>query len=329
MEFNKNLRRHVLGLEKNYTSYEIAVLSRFNKNSSFRIYELLKSHIYKSKKSVNNGRVDVEYNISELRFMIGLANSDDAGVKNAMAAMGNNIDWDILYSKLDKKDRKYDTWYDFQRYVIQPAQAELKEKSNVRFEYEGIRTGRKMGRIRFYVYPNTPSDANIIDERTEFIEENARAGRQRQMPRDLPEWQPYYDKYVGHNNLTPEDMDVLVQASGFDGAMIDLAIKQADEQPYIDNYMGWIISCMKAGGYKKKNVADGSQEKADFINTVIDKAHAPETKCRVWERTKQKDDFPEFLDYMYDKKGISFDELDFCYDPEEAIQEYINWRKIK
>ena len=121
VEFNKNLREHILGLEKNYTSYELAVLTRFKKNSSFRLYELLKSHIYKSRMSVNGGRVDVEYNISELRFMIGLANGDDPGVKNAMAAMGNNIDWDVLYEKLDKKDRKYEAWADFQRYVVKPA----------------------------------------------------------------------------------------------------------------------------------------------------------------------------------------------------------------
>ncbi|MBQ7241185.1 MAG: replication initiation protein, partial [Firmicutes bacterium] len=164
VEFNKNLREHVLGLEKNYTSFELAVLTRFKKNSSFRIYELLKSHLYKSRRDVNNGRVDVEYNVSELRFMIGLANGDDQGVKNAMADMGSVINWDELYQKLDKKDRKYETWFDFQRYVIKPAQEELEEKSNLRFEYKGIREGRKMRRIRFAIYPNIPANPDVIDE---------------------------------------------------------------------------------------------------------------------------------------------------------------------
>ena len=188
VEFNKNLREHVLGLEKNYTSLELAVLTRFKKNSSFRLYELLKSHLYKSRSDINGGRVDVEYKISELRFMIGLANGDDPGVKNAMAAMGNNIDWDVLYSKLDKKDRKYETWFDFQRYVIKPAQEELSEKSNLRFEYEGLRHGRKMEDIRFFVYPNHPTNSEVIDERAEFIEEErAKLAKYEQMMAQVKE----------------------------------------------------------------------------------------------------------------------------------------------
>ena len=246
IEFNKNLREPVLGLEKNYTSLELAVLTRFKKNSSFRIYELLKSHIYKSRAGVNDGRVDVEYNISELRFMIGLANGDDPGVKNAMAAMGNNIDWDVLYSKLEKKDRKYETWFDFQRYVIKPAQEELAEKSNIRFEYEGIRKGRKMGHILFGIYPNTPRNPDVIYERQEFIEQNAKVNRQLEMPRDLS-----------------------------------------------------------------------------------DKAHSPDTKRRVWEMTKNKEDFGDFLEYIEKYKGISFDVLEEVYDPGEAVQEYIDWKKAQ
>ena len=328
VEFNKNLREHVLGLEKNYTSLELAVLTRFKKNSSFRLYELLKSHLYKSRQDINGGRVDVEYNISELRFMIGLANGDDPGVKNAMAAMNNNIDWDVLYSKLDKKDRKYETWFDFQRYVIKPAQEELEEKSNLRFDYEGIRHGRRMEEIRFYVYPNNPSHPEVIDERREFIEEEkAKQNRQYEMPRDIPEYRPLYDDYVGHNNLSPEDIDLLIKLSGFDSELVRSAIAQADEQPEIENYMGWIVSCIKAGGYSRTDVVEGSHERAVFIKDLKEKANSPETKKRVWEMTKQKSDFEDFLRYMEDVKGITVDEIEICYDPGEAAKEYIDWKK--
>lgn len=327
VEFNKNLREHILGLEKNYTSYELAVLTRFKKNSSFRLYELLKSHIYKSRASVNNGRVDLEYNISELRFMIGLANSDDQGVKNAMAAMGSHIDWDVLYEKLDKKDRKYETWFDFQRYVIKPAQQELLEKSNIRFEYEGIREGHKMGRIAFYIYPNKAKDVEIIDERKEFIEEKAKEGRQHQLPRDLPEWVDFYDKYVGHNNLSPEDIDLLIQKASFNKQLIIEAIAAADKQPELNNYIGWIIAFIKNGGYKTTATVDGSVEKAEIITEIREKAHSPETKARVWEMTKRKSDFADFLSYMESSKGITPDEIELCFEPGEAVAEYIEWKK--
>ena len=151
IKFNEEIREHILGLESNYTTLELGVMTGFEKNSSFRIYELLKQDIYKSRPDVNGGRVDVEYNISEFRFMIGLANGDAQNVKNEMARMGKNIDWDVLYSKLDKKDRKYEKWYDLAKYVIRPAQEELGKKSDIRFEYEGMRSGHRMVKVIFHI----------------------------------------------------------------------------------------------------------------------------------------------------------------------------------
>ena len=121
IKFNNELKSHVLGLEKNYTSLELSVMTDFKKNSSFRLYEGLKKEAYKIPKG-EGCYTQAEYNISELRFIIGLANSDDQMVKNAMATMGRVIDWDKLYEKLDKKDKKYEEWRDFQRRVIKPAQ---------------------------------------------------------------------------------------------------------------------------------------------------------------------------------------------------------------
>ena len=329
VEFNKNLREHVLGLENNYTSFELAVLTQFKKNSSFRIYELLKSHIYKSRAGVNGGRVDVEYNISELRFMIGLANSDDPGVKNAIAAMGNHIDWDEAYSKLEKKDRKYDTWFDFQRYVIKPAQEELAEKSNIRFTYEGVREGRRYGRIRFSIYPNEPTNANIIDEKAEYIEEKKRDNRQSTMPRDLPEFARIYETYVGHNNLSAEDIDYLLKISKFNGELVERTIQLADSQKgMIDNYMAWIVAGIQRGGYDEGTpVMGGSAEKGLRFKKLDQEIHTSEGKQHIWEMTKEKEDYGIFLRYEKLVKGISEDELNMIYSAEDAVNEYIDWVK--
>ena len=62
LKFNQVLREHLFGLERNFTTLELSVMTNFKKSSSFRIYELLKKDLFRSKASVNNGRVDVEYN---------------------------------------------------------------------------------------------------------------------------------------------------------------------------------------------------------------------------------------------------------------------------
>lgn len=326
INFNDNLRPHVLGLEKNFTSYELSVLTGFKKNSSFRIYELLKSHIYKSRKSKNDGRVDVVYNISELRFMIGLANGDDAGVKNAAAAMAPHIDWDILYDKLDKKDRKYEMWGDFQRYVIKPAQQELLEKSNIRFEYEGRRQGRKMKEILFHIYPNKPQNEDIIDEKSKYLESNS-IYRQLELPRDqFPE---FYEKYEGHNELAKEDLDLLIFTAGQDIRRVEAAIEAADAQNHLHNYMGWLISYLKSPReYAKTEVLQGDSKRADTVRKVREdyEQNKDTVTDRVWQKTKKKEEFSDFIEGIT-AQGITLEQFEELFDSSEKLDVFINWKK--
>ncbi len=338
VRFNENLRNHILGLERNYTTLELSVLTEFKKNSSFRIYELLKKEIYKSDPNKNGGRVDVEYPLSEFRFMIGLSNSDDQIIKNEMARMGNNVDWDILYNKLDKKERKYEAWSELARNVIVPAQEELAEKSNIRFTFEGIKSGRKISRILFSIYPNNATDRLQSKERQMIINENKARhdfnveknapNRQLEIPRDLEKVSDLYDEFVGHNELTAEDIDVLVDAANYDKDLIREAIRQADEQPSINNYMGWIISCIKAGGYRKVDTINGSHDAAVAWKENKERSNTPEVQKQVWEYTKTRDDFDEFLAYE-EKHGTTLEMLDYYYSPHEALEEYLNWRMAK
>lgn len=325
VEFNKQLREHVLGLEKNYTTLELSVLTGFKKNSSFRLYELLKSHIYKSRKEINDGRVDVEYNISELRFMIGLANGDDPSVKNAMAAMSNNIDWDDLYMHLDKKDRKYEAWYDFTRYVIDPAQTELKEKSNIRFEYEGIRDGHRMSRIMFFVYPNNPSNTEVIDERQRLIEANALPNRQMEIPLDT--YPQIYVDYIGHNKLSKEDIDLLMQKAGLDEERVREVIQMADEQPNISNYMGWLIKAIE-NNYTRTDVLEGSAEKAEVFREVLDsyEKNKEDIATKAWNKIKTKKEFPAFVKAV-EEGGLDIEQIEVIYSPQELTKAFTDWNK--
>lgn len=326
INFNENLRPHVLGLEKSYTSYELSVLTGFKKNASFRLYELLKSHIYKGRKNPE-GRVDVVYNLSELRFMIGLANGDDQRVRNAAAAMAPHVDWDILYTKLEKKDRKYEVWADFQRCVLQPAQQELKEKSNIRFEYEGRRTrGRKISEILFSIYPNEPVDAEAINEKSRLIEKNS-LYRQLEMPRDqFPE---FYEKYEHHNDLEKEDLDLLLFKAGNDVEKVEAAITEADRQGYIGNYMGWIISYLTAPReYRKTEVIEGSAKQAQAVRKIRRnyEDNRESTASRVWERMKKKEEFADFAQDLQEQ-GVSLDQFEEAFDHSEMADIFIAWKK--
>ncbi len=323
VKFNSVLRDHILGLEKNYTTLELSVMTDFKRNSSFRLYELLKKDAYKIPPKPG-GSIQVEYNISEIRFIIGLANADEPDVKRALANMGNSIDWDALFEKLDKRDRKYSEWRDFQKYILKTAQEELEEKSDIRFEYEGIKEGRRTKRVRFTIYRNTPKNPEIIDERQQILEINSMKIRQAEMPYDsFPE---LYDELVGHNKLTKEDVDLLLEKALFKEDVVRSAIKRADEQGFISNYMGWLIRYIERGGYGNVETIEGSVERADKAREMKESYERDKesTAAKMWEKVKQKKEYPAFV-AMLEDENINPDMLESIYTPLEIVKMYTDW----
>ncbi len=331
IKFNNELRDHVLGLTSSYTNLELAVMTDFKRNTSFRLYEVLKKDAYKIPKnnsSEDDPSVQVEYNISELRFIIGLANSDDQMVKNAMANMGKDIDWDDLYDKLDKKDKKYEEWRDFQRRILKPAQEELAEKSDIRFDYEGLREGRKTKRILFTIYRNIPSNLEIIDERQRIIEENAVPFRQLEMPYDtFPE---LYEELIGHNDLCKEDITLLLKKADYNPDRVRDAVKMADQasnNSFINNYMGWLIKCLEEG-WTDKGVVEGSSNQAAVVTAVMDeykKADKEGLAKKSWYRIKSKPEFVEFKEAI-EEEGMDIEQMEVIYTCQELTKAYTDFR---
>lgn len=322
IKFNDVLRDHVLGLEKNYTSLELSVMTDFKKNASFRLYEVLKKEVYRIPKGDYSGSVEVEYNISELRFIIGLANSDDDDVKKAVA---NGVaDWDELYDRLDKKDKKYEEWRDFHRRILKPAQDELEEKSDIRFDFEGIREGRRCRRVHFTIYRNIPRNPEVIDERQRIIEANAKEYRQLEMPYDtFPE---LYNDLIGHNHLDKEDVDLLLKKADYDEDRVRQVVEMADATDEISNYMGWLIRAIE-NNYTKTETISGSADRAEEVRTV--RKNYENNKAvivkRAWERVRDNEDFPDFVS-MVEDNGLSRELLESIYPVAEILQMYADWK---
>ena len=322
IKFNNVLRDHVLGLEKNYTSLELSVMTDFKKNASFRLYEVLKKEVYKIPKGERDASVEVEYNISELRFIIGLANSDDEDVKKAVA---NGVaDWDELYDRLDKKDKKYEEWRDFHRRILKPAQEELLEKSDIRFDFEGIREGRRCRRVRFTIYRNIPKNPDIIDERQRIIEANAKEFRQLEMPYDT--FPKLYNDLIGHNHLDKEDVDLLLKKAEYDENRVRRAVELADEQDNLSNYMGWLIRAIE-NNYTKTETISGSADRADTISRIKKSYDSNKENIvnKAWERVKENPDFGGFMG-MVEENGLTRELLESIYPINEILQMYADWK---
>jgi len=327
--FNNDLKEHILNLERNYTTLELSILSSFESNASFRLYELLKSErgleLSKRKKEGNpDDEIVCEFGVSELKFMMGLANSSSEEARIAIDSMAPDVDWDKVYEALDPKDRKYERFNNFKTRVLVPAQKELQEKSNIRFEFEPIaKTGTKYSRIRFYTYSNVPTNPKIIDERAEYIAKKFRSvPNQAEIPYDLPGYEDLFDTYVGHNGLAAEDIKMLLDDCGGDKDIVKRAIIMADEQEHLVNYIGWIRKCVKSGGYKTSETMNGSKNRAEKVNDVIDAVRGvPEEASfqeRLWSRKVDDEMYFVFANYLKDK-NIELKDFELAYSVEERL----------
>lgn len=327
--FNKNLTPYVHNLKNNFTTMEVAVLMKFKKGYSYRIYELLKKEIYRSNPDINNGIVIKEYGLNELRCTIGLANTDEEGVKKAIA---DGKSWDYIYEKVIQ-EKQFPVWYDFKRKVLEPAREELAQTSDIRFNYEADRygTGGKVRKIKFfiekndpekYVYENVASTARLIRESNKEYQQFTVDDYV-----NVSESDSELDSYIGMNGLTRDNIIEFIRIADGDEDKVVKAIKMANEQPEIRNYVGWIISCIKKDYQEGIPVVDGSAEKgrrAKEIKEFYDE-NANAIAERVWLKTKSRPDYQDFIDYM-SRNGIKESSIEIIYDAAERTELYTEWR---
>lgn len=116
---------YVFGLKKEFMQYELWNVLNLHETNHQQLYRILKQYERIAEKTIP---------LEELKFCLGL-------------------------------DGKHEKFYDFRRDVLEPCQKALAEKTDIFFEYEPIRKGRKIYSIRFTIHKNAPqSDKPLLSE---------------------------------------------------------------------------------------------------------------------------------------------------------------------
>ncbi|UZP08579.1 replication initiation protein (plasmid) [Clostridium botulinum] len=137
LKFDSSLKPYMLQLKELYTSYKLENILSLKSKYSLRIYEILKCNQFKKVWEVE---------LVELKKILGIT------------------------------EKSYSVYQNVKNRIIIQAQKELKEKTDISFEFEEIKTGRKVTSIKFIIKINkvngiVPKDKKPINEVSVDIEE--------------------------------------------------------------------------------------------------------------------------------------------------------------
>lgn len=230
LEFSPRLKPYMLKLNSMFTQYKLANILNMKSKYSPRIYELLKCNEFRKQ-----GYIEVE--VEDLR-------------------------------KLLKADNVYPLYNDFKRYVVQRTQKELKKLSDINFQFEEIKTGRKVTVLKFYIKSN-------IQAQNEIAATKLNADR-KDSKKEISEDEAYgvkrVKKLITEHDITDVEALKILKSSKGDFAVIQKVYNHFRNKQ-LGNFVGTIISMVKPGVFQepKQNIAkntfnDYEQRTYDYDN---------------------------------------------------------------
>jgi len=130
LTFDPLLKPYLLQLKGNFTSSRLEMLLSFKSQYTMRMYTLLKQYERLKLRQIE---------LQKLRDTLGIRND------------------------------QYKLYSNFRDRILEPTQKELKVKSDLTFEFDEIKYGRRVSAIRFHIFAKKRVEALVIDQQIEEI----------------------------------------------------------------------------------------------------------------------------------------------------------------
>lgn len=254
LTFSSYLKPYMLKLSSMFTQYKLSNILSMKSKYSPRIYEILKCNEFKKQ-----GFIEIE--VEGLR-------------------------------KLIKADEVYPKYNDFKRYVVERTQKELKKISDISFDFEEIKTGRKVTSLKFHIKTNKSSE-----------KPNDEVCATREGKSTLQEEQSFKELIKAVKTIFKEVITGLQAKTLLDTAKGDINIineKYALSQNVakIDNIVGWVIKAIKEDytTQKGKNKTKGTFNDYEQRDYDFDKL---EKKLLGWDSNETDEVGEEFQQAKY------------------------------
>lgn len=254
IRFDPFLRPYLLELKKEFTSYKLENVVKLKSSYAIRIYELLKQYEKIQERTIP---------LDDLRKMLG--------AEDIYPAYGN-----------------------FKQRVLLSAQKELKKKTDISFDIEEIKVGRRVDKIKFLIITDKDKNSKQLSVFNDNLEEFKLLNEFEQQVKKLAlnmgfqvpinvikSWEKY-----GHNNVL---------------AMLE----QIQNRKDIDNPIGYITTVLKT---LQSNEEVAATNENQTILTYL-----------VSQFRKSKDPIPY---WFIKQKGIEYIQQHFTLNKEEAANQF-------
>lgn len=230
IRFDPFLRPYLLELKKNFTSYKLENVVKLKSTYAIRIYELLKQYEKIQERT---------FLLADLRKMLG--------AENIYPAYGN-----------------------FKQRVLVPAQKELKKKTDISFEIEEVKVGRRVDKVKFIIISGQKkSEAKQLDL----------------FEGDLEEFQSpntYFNtvKRLGvHLGVQLSD-DIIKSWEKYGQARVIEVMEQVLARTDIDNPIGYITTVLKASKAEKEVAA--TSDSTSILFHLVSKFRKSKESKQSW-----------------------------------------------
>ena len=255
LKFDSNLKPYMLQLGTLFIQYKIANILSMKSKYSPRIYEILKCNEYKKQ-----GYIEIE--VEELR-------------------------------KILKCEVVYPLYADFKRFVLMQAQKELKKLTDIFFEFEEIKTSRKITDLKFYIHSNKANNKSI-DKVCATIEGESTVKKEKQSVGLIKK----VKVILFEENINELEAKKILDTAKGDINIIKEKYGIAKVTPKIEGIVGWMIKAIKenyqAPKSKIKNGDFNNYEQRDYDFDEL------ERKLLGWDKQETvKETGEEFQQLVY------------------------------
>jgi len=225
LKFSPDLKPYMLKLNSMFTQYKLANILSMKSKYSPRIYEILKCNEFK-----NQGFIEIE--IEDLR-------------------------------KLIKAENVYPLYANFKQKLLTVTQKEVKEKTDISFDFEEIKTSRKVTRLKLYIHSNKAK--NKGEDEVCATREKSTTEEEKRSTRLINEI-----KGIFKEDITELEAKSILNTSKQDINIIKEKYSQAQNVAKIGNIVGWMLKALKEdyktpkGKVKTGGFNDYEQRAYDF-----------------------------------------------------------------